>query len=75
MGRVGHVVKRRAFGQEDQGSKPPAAVLKLGNFVQPTFPVSFGRDIKSRWSLLSGVCAREVKDPTSAPHRAGDLNL
>ena len=26
--------------------------------------MSFGRDTKSRWSLLSGVYARGVKDPT-----------
>ena len=33
----------------------------LGNFVQSTLPVSFGSDTKSRWSLLSGVCARGSK--------------
>ena len=31
----------------------------LGNFVHPHLPVSFGRDSKSRWSILS-----RVKDPT-----------
>ena len=36
----------------------------LGNFVQPNLPVSFGRDTKSRWSLLFGVNAREVNVPT-----------
>ena len=35
----------------------------LGNFVHPTLPVSFGRDTKSRWSLLSGVYARGSKRP------------
>ena len=30
-------------------------------FVHPTLPMSFGRDIKSRWSLLSGVYARGSK--------------
>ena len=33
----------------------------LGNFVLPTLPVSFGRDTKSRWSLLPGVYARGSK--------------
>ena len=28
------------------------------NFIHLTLPVSFGRDTKSRWSLLSGVYAR-----------------
>ena len=32
---------------------------KLGNFVHLTLPVTFGRDTKSRRSLLSGVYARE----------------
>ena len=30
----------------------------LGNFVHATFILSFQRDTKSRWSLLSGVYAR-----------------
>ena len=30
----------------------------FGNFIYPTLPVSFGRDTKIRWSLLSGVYAR-----------------
>ena len=30
----------------------------FGNFLYPTLPVSFGRDTKSCWSLLSGVYAR-----------------
>ena len=38
----------------------------LGNFVHLTLPVSFGRDTKSRWSLLSGVYARGSK---KIPHR------
>ena len=33
----------------------------FGNFLYPTLPVSFGRDTKSRWSLLSGVYARGSK--------------
>ena len=36
----------------------------LGNFVRPTLSVSFGRDTKSCWSLLPGVYARGIKDPT-----------
>ena len=33
----------------------------LGNFFTPHLPVYFGRDTKSRWSLLSGVYARGSK--------------
>ena len=33
----------------------------VGNFVHLTLPVSFGRNTKSRWSLLSGVYARGSK--------------
>ena len=40
------------------GSNPAEAVWKLGNFLYPTLPVSFRRDTKSRWPLLSGVYAR-----------------
>ena len=49
------------------GSNPAAANLlrNFGNSVHPALPVSFGGDTKSYWSLLSGVYAREVKDPTS----------
>ena len=36
----------------------------LGNFIHPTLPVSFGRDIKSCWSRLPGVYARGSKNPT-----------
>ena len=32
-----------------------ASLCKVGNFVYPTLPVSFGGDTKSRRSLLSGV--------------------
>ena len=34
------------------------------NFIHPTLPLTFGRDTKSVWSLLSGVQARGSKDPT-----------
>ena len=38
------------------------AAWKLVNFLYPTLPlVSFGRDTKIRWSLLSGVYARGSK--------------
>ena len=33
----------------------------FGNFLYPTLPVSFGRDTKSHWSLLSGAYARGSK--------------
>ena len=38
------------------GSIPP--VQKLRQFCSPHICLSFGKDTKSRWSLLSGVCAR-----------------
>ena len=33
----------------------------MDTFLYPTLPGSFGRDTKSRWSLLSGVYARGSK--------------
>ena len=42
-----------------QSHLPP--FRNLGTFVHLTLPVSFGRDTKSRWSLLSGVYARGSK--------------
>ena len=42
-----------------QSHLPP--FRNLGDFVRPTLPVSFGRDTKSRWSLLSGVYGRGSK--------------
>ena len=47
--------------QEDGGSIPPPLFQNLANFIHPTLPVSFGRDSKSCWSLLSGVCAKGSK--------------
>ena len=56
----------------------------MGNFVYPILPVSFGRDTKSHWSLLSGVYARESKISHTGKwkkavddfiDRAGDLDL
>ena len=42
-----------------QSHLPP--FQNLGNFVTPHLRVSFGRDTKSRWSLLSGVYASGSK--------------
>ena len=61
MGSGGRAVERRTVNRGDGGSIPPTAVSKLGNFFTPHLPVSFGRDTKSRWSLLSGVYARGSK--------------
>ena len=58
------MVERRAFGRRDRGSKPPPPFRSLGNFVHPTLPVSFGRESKSRWSLLSMSMPGEVKHST-----------
>ncbi|KAK2188177.1 hypothetical protein NP493_142g03011 [Ridgeia piscesae] len=52
MGSGGRAVERRTVNRGDGGSIPPTAVSKLGNFFTPHLPVSFGRDTKSRWSLL-----------------------
>ena len=53
VGSGGHVVDRRTGSRGDSGSIPPIAVS-----FTPHLPVSFRRDTKSRWSLLSGVYAR-----------------
>ena len=42
-----------------QSHLPPFS--KLRQFRNPRLPVSFGRDTKSRWFLLSGVYARGSK--------------
>ena len=47
MGHGSRVVKCRAFGRRDRGSKPPLPFQSLGNFIYPTLPVSFGGDSKS----------------------------
>ena len=52
--------ERRTVNRGDGGSIPPTAVSKLRQFT-PHLPVCFGRDTKSRWSLLSGVYARGSK--------------
>ena len=45
------------------GSNPAGTSLvrNFGSSVYPTFPVSFGGDTKSHWSLLSSVYARGSK--------------
>ena len=48
-------VERRTVSRGDGSLMPPAAVLKQAISFTPHLPVSFGRDTKSRWSLLSGV--------------------
>ena len=55
----GAVVARKSAGLSIEGTVvqshlPP--FRNLGNFVTLHSPVSFGRDTKSWWSLLSGVC-------------------
>ena len=52
VGSGGRAVERRTVNRGDGGSIP---FRNLGNFFTPHLPVSFGRDTKSRWSLLSGV--------------------
>ena len=56
LGSGGRAVERRTVNRGDGGSIPPAAVSKLMQFRSfiPHLPLSFGRDTKSRWSLLSG---------------------
>ena len=51
-----------SLGVVGRGSSVVGEQLQnLGNFVYPTFPVSFGSDTISCWSLLSGVDARGSK--------------
>ena len=58
------MVERRTVNRGDGGSIPPTAVSKLRQFAFiPHFPVSFRRDTKHLWSLLSAVYG-EVNDPT-----------
>ena len=46
------------------GSSVVGALLRnLGKFVYHLLPVSFGRDTKSSWSVLSDVCDREGNIP------------
>ena len=61
----GRVVERRTFqlNLKDRGLTPPRPLRGLSNFVYFTFPVSFERDSKNRWSLLYGAYARGSKIP------------
>ena len=62
QGSSGRAVEHRTVNRGDGGSIPPTAVSKLRQYRSPPhLPVSFGRDTKSRWSLLSGVYARGSK--------------
>ena len=60
VGSGGRAVERRTVNRGDGGSILPP-FRNLGNFFTPHLPVSFGRETKSRWSLLSGVYARGSK--------------
>ena len=59
----GRVVERRTINRGDGGSFNPTCrrFETLTISFTPHLPVSFGRDTKSRWSLLSGVYARGSK--------------
>ena len=46
--------------REDGGLIPPLPFRNWGNFIHPTL-LSFGRDSKTFWSLLSGVYAKGSK--------------
>ena len=52
---VAELAERRTLNQRSQVQISTAAVSKLeSNFVHPTLPVSFGLDMRSRWSLCQG---------------------
>ena len=62
--RGGAVVEWYSVGLSVEGTGVQNHLLpfqNLDNFVHPTLLVSFGRDTKSRWSLLPGVYARGSK--------------
>ena len=59
VGSGGRALGRRTVNRGDSGSIPPTAVLAIS--FTPHLHVSFGRDTKSRWSLLSGAYARGSK--------------
>ena len=52
-GAVTQLLERATDNRVLTGSNPVEAVLKLLQFLYPTLPVFFGRDTKSRWSLLA----------------------
>ena len=74
MGSGGCAVEHQTVKRGDDGSIPPAVVLKLRQFRPPSICLCLSEDTKSRWSLLSGVYAREVKDPTQEPLKTSDSN-
>ena len=61
VGSGGRAVERQTLNRGDGDSIPPTAVLKFRQFHSPHIEETFGRDTKSRWSLLSGVYARGSK--------------
>ena len=61
VGSGGRAVERRTVNRGDGGSIPPTTASKLRQFRLPHICLSFGRDTKSRWFLLSGVYARGSK--------------
>ena len=58
-GSDGRTVEFRTFNQKDGGSITPNCCFET--LVNVTLPVSFGKDIISWYSLLSGVYARGSK--------------
>ena len=58
---VAQCLERAIDNRVVAGSNPTEADGNFGNFQNPTLPVSFGRDTKNRWSLLSGVYVRGSK--------------
>ena len=63
VGSGGRAVERRTVNRGDGGSIPPTAVSKLRQFRSPHICLCLSEeiDIKSRWSLLTGVYARGSK--------------
>ena len=55
LGSGSRQAERPTVNRGDGGSIPLTAVSKLRQFRSPLICLSFGRDTKSRWSLLSGI--------------------
>ena len=53
MGSGGHVVERWTFGRGDQGSKLPAAILKLGQFRSCHIAYAFRKKAVGPFDLVS----------------------
>ena len=76
MESSGHVVERHTVNRGDGSSVPPTSVSKLKAIsFTPHLPVSFGRDTKSRWSLLSGGYARGSKRSHTGDKCVVDLQI